>query len=189
MKIKNILFALLACSCLLIISNCKDDDDGNGNGNNGETPSIYEISCCQIPPLVACVGGARIYLPNAFTPSGDGVNDSWFPYGNAGIEIIESLVVKSSDNEIVFEKLNFLPNDASSAWDGKINDSISDDVFTYTITARNVAGESATFDGGVCIRSTIPLECVTNEEKCAFSLQHDGDGRFSQSFSSLENCQ
>lgn len=66
---------------------------------------------------VAC-GEGNIYIPNAFTPDNDGKNDG-FTINGYGVRMVRNLRIYNRWGEIVFERRNFLPNDASSAWRGK----------------------------------------------------------------------
>lgn len=82
--------------------------------------------------LVVCNGG-NIYIPNTFSPNGDGVNDVFYPRGR-GIYGIKGLRVFSKWGEMVYEKTNFQANDISSGWDGMYKgQKLAADVFIYII--------------------------------------------------------
>jgi gliding motility-associated-like protein len=66
---------------------------------------------------VAC-GEGNIYIPNAFTPDNDGKNDG-FTINGYGVRMIRYMRIYNRWGEMVFERRNFLPNDASAAWRGK----------------------------------------------------------------------
>ena len=79
---------------------------------------------------VICNQGA-LFIPNTFSPNGDGMNDRFYPRGK-GVFMIKSLRVFNRWGEMVFERLNFNPNDASAGWDGKYKGKqLSPDVFVY----------------------------------------------------------
>jgi gliding motility-associated-like protein len=63
--------------------------------------------------------GAQAFIPNAFTPDGDGLNDILLVRGK-GISHIRSFRIFSRWGELVFEKSNFPPNDPSFGWDGRV---------------------------------------------------------------------
>jgi len=63
---------------------------------------------------------SNFFIPNTFSPNGDGSNDLFYPRGT-GIERIASMRIFSRWGQLVFEKRNFAANDPSTAWDGKIN--------------------------------------------------------------------
>ena len=173
----------LAVVVLSLTFSCKNDDDG---GN--KDPDTLTSTCCQVPHLEACVGGAEIFIPNAFTANADGFNDIFYPFGGQGIkEIISFKIYK--ENDIVFEEQNFQPNDPGRGWDGILPDgTIEDGVFTYTISITNVADETYDFDGAVCCRTGF-FPCVDLENHCVYGVQHDGAGGFDLTLPNLEDCQ
>jgi len=57
-----------------------------------------------------------IYIPNAFTPNGNNVNDIFTVFGSPKVAEIKTLQVYDRWGELVFFKENFPPN--SIAWDG-----------------------------------------------------------------------
>jgi len=74
---------------------------------------------------------AQVFIPNAFTPDGDGLNDVLMVRGK-GIHV-NYFRVFSRWGELVFEKKDFEPNDPKYGWDGKIRGiPASPDVFVYT---------------------------------------------------------
>jgi len=79
---------------------------------------------------VVCNQG-NLYIPNTFSPNADGMNDRFYPRGK-GVFMIKSLRVFNRWGEMVFERLNFSPNDASAGWDGRYKGKLlSPDVFVY----------------------------------------------------------
>jgi gliding motility-associated-like protein len=77
--------------------------------------------------------GANFFVPNTFSPNGDGVNDHFIVNG-VGLNVIPSITIYNRWGQIVFQKSNFAPNDASSAWDGTFNGQPApSDVYIYTI--------------------------------------------------------
>lgn len=76
---------------------------------------------------------SQVYIPNAFSPDGDGHNDI-FMVRASGIMQIKSVRIFSRWGEIVFEKTNILPNDPSSGWDGRVRGVVmGPDVYAYTV--------------------------------------------------------
>jgi len=60
---------------------------------------------------------SKIYVPAAFTPNNDGLNDRFMLKGS-GIKQVKYLRIYNRWGELVFERNNFQMNDAGSAWDG-----------------------------------------------------------------------
>ena len=68
-----------------------------------------------------------LYIPNAFTPNGDGVNDIFYVYGN-GIEELH-LRIFNRWGELIFESFNL-----AEGWDGTYRGHLLDpDVFVYEL--------------------------------------------------------
>lgn len=63
----------------------------------------------------------NVFIPNAFSPDGNGVNDIFFI--NGGKDVIEVLEFQIFDRwgEQVYAANNFQPNDYSFGWDGTFN--------------------------------------------------------------------
>jgi gliding motility-associated-like protein len=62
---------------------------------------------------------AQAFIPNAFSPDGDGVNDKLCVMGT-GIKIVKSFRIFNRWGQLVFEKVNFNTNDPANGWDGTI---------------------------------------------------------------------
>ncbi len=75
---------------------------------------------------------SQVYIPNLFTPDGDGVNDVLMVRGQ-GIKSVKNFRIFNRWGEIVFERANFEPNVKSSGWDGTIRgQKAPPDVYVYT---------------------------------------------------------
>jgi gliding motility-associated-like protein len=61
------------------------------------------------------------YIPNVFSPNGDGVNDYFTIYGRFNLVNIGYLRIFDRWGNQVFEKLDMLPNIPDQGWDGKFN--------------------------------------------------------------------
>jgi gliding motility-associated-like protein len=79
--------------------------------------------------------GLNYFLPNTFSPNGDGVNDIFAPRG-VGITRVNSMRIFNRWGEMVFEKMNFVANDRTptGGWDGNYKGKpASADVYVYII--------------------------------------------------------
>lgn len=94
---------------------------------------------------------AVVFVPNAFTPDGDGINDKLMIQGK-GIKQIKSYRIFNRWGEMVFERTNFSPGDPAYAWDGKIRGKLATpDIFVYIIEGICEKGYSSIFKGNVAI--------------------------------------
>ncbi len=61
----------------------------------------------------------EIFIPTAFSPNQDGVNDILTVYGGPAVERINSLLVFDRWGEQVHESRDFLPSEVAFGWDGR----------------------------------------------------------------------
>lgn len=62
-----------------------------------------------------------IFIPNVFSPNGDGRNDIFTLYGGDGVRSIRHLSIFSRWGELIFQKEGLAPNNPVEGWDGTIN--------------------------------------------------------------------
>ena len=84
--------------------------------------------------------------PNAFTPNGDGANDTFGPV-LVGHTLVQ-LEVWSRWGNKVFDSISA----GSNTWDGKINGEIApSDVYVYLMRVRKVSGEEEVHKGDITL--------------------------------------
>ena len=66
---------------------------------------------------IANCNGGNLFLPNTFSPNGDGKNDAFYPRGS-GIRKIKSLRIFNRWGETVFTATDFDANDETAGWKG-----------------------------------------------------------------------
>lgn len=85
----------------------------------------------ELTVFVIC-NGANVFMPNTFSPNGDGINDIFYPRGS-GLFSIKTLRIFNRWGEVIFEKGGFAPNDAFTGWNGTYKGTpLPSDVFVYT---------------------------------------------------------
>ena len=73
------------------------------------------------------------FLPNTFSPNGDGVNDYFYPRGTS-LYNVQSLTVFNRWGEMVFQRLNFPANTANMGWNGTFGGKpLPADVYVYIV--------------------------------------------------------
>jgi gliding motility-associated-like protein len=83
--------------------------------------------------ITSVCNGDNWFIPNTFSPNGDGVNDVFYVRGK-GLYNIHALRIFNRWGQLVFEKRNFMANDPAAGWDGKVNGKIADmDVYVYIV--------------------------------------------------------
>ena len=104
----------------------------------------------KISIYVLC-DNSNVFVPNTFSPNGDGVNDVFYPRGN-GVFAIKSLHIFNRWGEAVFQNANFNANNASAGWDGTYKGKkLSPDVFVYALEVVCQNNQSMVFKGNVTL--------------------------------------
>lgn len=94
---------------------------------------------------------AQVFIPNAFTPDGDGINDILMVRGK-GIARVKTFRIFNRWGEVVFERSNFSPNDPTNGWDGRVRGKLATpDVFVYTAEVICENGTTYTYKGNVSL--------------------------------------
>ena len=94
---------------------------------------------------------SQVFIPNAFTPDGDGINDVLMVRGK-GIVSVKSFRIFNRWGELVFERSNFAPNIASFGWNGRVRGVVGPpDVFVYTAEVICENGTTYTYKGNTSI--------------------------------------
>ncbi|SIN83114.1 PKD domain-containing protein [Chitinophaga niabensis] len=104
----------------------------------------------EVVVMVTCDRGA-VFLPTAFTPNRDGMNEWFYPKGR-GIKEVASLRIYDRWGSLVFEKTHFQMNIASAGWDGNWKGSIAPmGNYVYAIETICEDGTSFLFRGTVTL--------------------------------------
>ncbi len=94
-----------------------------------------------------------VFVPNAFSPNGDGVNDLLTIFGGASVTKVKSFQVFSRWGETIFQVFNFEPNNpAVGGWDGRHRGKLLDTgVFAWFAEVEFVDGRVEIFEGDVTL--------------------------------------
>ncbi|MEY3368292.1 MAG: hypothetical protein RI973_1447, partial [Bacteroidota bacterium] len=94
----------------------------------------------------------EVFIPNAFSPNGDGTNDIFMIFAGRDVVKVKSFLVFSRWGEVVFEYRDFLPNDPAFGWDGNFRGSfLNPGVFTWHALVEFIDGEEVLFKGDVTL--------------------------------------
>lgn len=111
------------------------------------------VGCTQIDDILVKVD-RRIpyYVPNAFSPNGDGRNDFFTVFGDDRIEEIERMIIFDRWGGQVFIREMFPPNREQLGWNGKNRQQeINTGVYAYYFELRLATGEVVTVKGDVAL--------------------------------------
>ena len=94
----------------------------------------------------------EVYIPNAFSPNGDGINDWLTVFASDQVKKVNQFLVYNRWGEVVFEAHNFLPNNLSVGWDGTFKgEPLNPSVLVYWAEVEFVDGLVILFKGDVTI--------------------------------------
>lgn len=92
----------------------------------------------------------EIFVPNIFSPNGDGINDELLISVGAFVESIQSYEIFDRWGNLVFTQNNILPSDPQLSWDGTFrNKPLNPAVYAYRLVARLRDGSSVIRYGDV----------------------------------------
>jgi gliding motility-associated-like protein len=103
--------------------------------------------------FVAVDSRIPVYVPNIFTPNGDGTNDYVAIYANPlQVERVLSFQVLSRWGELMWEDYDFPPNDGRRGWDGMLNGQVgSISAYIWTAEVQLTTGELQRESGTVIL--------------------------------------
>lgn len=94
----------------------------------------------------------RVFIPNAFTPNGDGINDKLYISAAQEIRMVRSFYVLNRWGETMFSRENFMPNDPDLGWDGFFKGQKTPaGVYVYVAELELANGETAVVSGDVTL--------------------------------------
>ena len=101
--------------------------------------------------LVTVEFNPRIFIPNAFSPNDDGINDRFFPYSK-GVAEIKLLRIFNRWGSLVYEAAGFQPNDPDQGWDGTFKGKLMDPaVFAYFVRVVYADGTEEVLEGDLTL--------------------------------------
>jgi gliding motility-associated-like protein len=93
----------------------------------------------------------QVFIPNAFSPDGDGINDVMMVRGK-GVSRVLNFRIYNRMGQVVFERSNINANDPQNGWDGRINGvPASPDVYVFTAEILCTAGASFSYKGNITL--------------------------------------
>ena len=102
--------------------------------------------------LINLVINRPVYIPNAFSPNGDGTNPTFTVYGGAAVTNIQLLQVYDRWGELVFEAKDFLPGNENIGWDGTFNgDLLNSGVYAFLTKVEFLDGVTEVYSGDVTL--------------------------------------
>ena len=111
------------------------------------------FGCSAFESMQISVNSEReIFLPNAFSPNNDGVNDVLFPYGNESVVQVNSFRIYDRWGNTLHDKVNFSVGENDFGWDGSFRGKrMQTGVYVYVLEVVFIDGETVIFRGDVSL--------------------------------------
>ncbi len=94
----------------------------------------------------------NVFIPNAFSPNGDGYNDVFMIFAGKEVKEVKAFKVFNRWGETVLEQGGFLPNDPRFGWDGIFRGQpVNAAVFAYFAEIEMVDGQVVVYKGDVAL--------------------------------------
>lgn len=117
--------------------------------------AISDLACLAADSVfISVVKNRDIYIPNAFSPNDDGVNDNLVAFGNAAaVSAVTKFQVYDRWGNLLYNSENMLLNQPASGWDGKRNggERAADGVYTYVAEVMFLDGTAVLLRGDVTL--------------------------------------
>ncbi|MFK7807052.1 MAG: SBBP repeat-containing protein [Saprospiraceae bacterium] len=109
--------------------------------------------CVRSDSVILYVDKVReVYIPNAFSPNIDGMNDEFMIYAGPGVQQVNSFKIFDRWGEHIFEENNFQPNERTFGWDGTFKGQfMNNGVFVYVAEILFIDGEVLLYSGDVTL--------------------------------------
>jgi gliding motility-associated-like protein len=96
-------------------------------------------------------GTENIFIPNIFSPNGDGINDVFYIRGS-GITGINYFRIFNRWGQLVFERKNAPLNTPSAGWNGTLNGVLlPPDAYVYMVDVNCDNGKTTTLKGDITL--------------------------------------
>lgn len=124
--------------------------------NETYTLTVFDENGCTASATVRVIIDAirRVFIPNAFTPNDDGLNDVFGISTGAGVELIEVFEIYNRWGDLVYNISSPMPPDDinnfgwDGTWGGKV---LEPGVFAYNISVRFIDGTVIFYQGDVTL--------------------------------------
>ncbi len=112
-----------------------------------------ENGCTETDAITIFIEKDRpVYIPSAFSPNEDGINDVFMIFGSEAIANVRVFKVYDRWGELVFSDSDFLPNDQQHGWNGLFRDKfLNPQVFVYYTEIEFTDGIVEIYKGDVTL--------------------------------------
>jgi gliding motility-associated-like protein len=114
---------------------------------------VDENGCMSIDEITIFVNTVRpVFIPNAFSPNGDGRNDFTAVFAGPAATIINSMQIFDRWGTLIWEGTNLPLNDFNVGWDGTFRgEDMNQGVFVYQASIGFIDGVDLLFKGDITL--------------------------------------
>ena len=115
--------------------------------------AIDENGCTREDEItVIAIFNRNIFIPNIFSPNGDGVNDHFTISSGPLVEEILEFTIYDRWGSAAYQKFNFQTNAPDASWDGNTHDKpASPGVYIYKLTVKFKDGVTQVYHGDITL--------------------------------------
>ncbi|WP_439555634.1 hypothetical protein [Dyadobacter sp.] len=138
-------------------------------------------SCCGIEPVTFKSRKTSIYVPNVFTPNGDGINDTFAPFVNSEVlTLINFTILTPGKDTVLYHTTKFdISQMREYAWNGKNwnNGSVYSGPFVYGMEVMDQERKLSIVEGRACaIPCKKEMVVFKTKEGCFYAAQATNEG-------------
>jgi gliding motility-associated-like protein len=116
---------------------------------------IVDSNGCRVEAeirITVLVERIRVYIPNVFTPNGDGLNDVFRMYNTEEIGLVNSFMIFDRWGGLLHKAEGVDPGSLGSSWDGRVNGREAEQaVYVYQISVTLKNGDGRVYSGDVTL--------------------------------------
>jgi hypothetical protein len=168
---------------------------------SGDTPQNEYEGCCGTSPVEFTVNTGKVYIPNVFTPNGDGINDIFIPQINGDIiEIQDFSILSAIGDTLIFSRPTIVFSQPENyGWNGKTfwpNGTVKSEysgLFKYgmrAVVSYNGTIGAQIIEGFACVKRCTPDSAIFEDKNgCYYPSQGTNLGTLDKTKPNLEpNC-
>lgn len=104
----------------------------------------------EVTIFISC-DNSQVFIPNTFTPNGDGLNDRFYLSGS-GIAVVDRIRVYNRWGELIWETRNIQAGEELKGWDGTYKgEPLTPDVYVYIVDATCLNGTPMQLKGDISL--------------------------------------
>ncbi len=93
-----------------------------------------------------------VYIPNAFSPNADGINDYFIINTDQSVTLVQSFRIYNRWGAIIYEQSQFPPNDFTFGWNGNFkNQAVNPGVYVYVAVVEFVDQTTQQYSGDITL--------------------------------------